>query len=47
MIAQALERNRDILIAAARVDEYYGRVMSTRGLMFPQVGVEALEAGSA
>lgn len=42
MIAQALERNRDILIAAARVDEYYGRVMSTRGLMFPQVGVEAL-----
>ncbi|WP_454764795.1 efflux transporter outer membrane subunit [Cupriavidus campinensis] len=41
LIAQALARNRDILIAAARVDEYYGRVMSTRGLMFPQVGVEA------
>ncbi|WP_233472730.1 efflux transporter outer membrane subunit [Cupriavidus respiraculi] len=42
LIMQALERNRDILIAVARVEEYYGRVMSTRGLLFPQVGVEAL-----
>ena len=41
LIATARANNKDLLIAAARVEEYYGRVMTTRSGLFPQVGVEA------
>ncbi|MDN0077169.1 efflux transporter outer membrane subunit [Crenobacter sp. SG2303] len=37
LIATALAENRDVKIAAARVDEFYGRLMSTRSALFPQV----------
>ncbi|MGO4332903.1 efflux transporter outer membrane subunit [Cupriavidus sp. 2TAF22] len=40
LIAKALAQNKDILIALARVEEYYGRLMSTRAGLFPQVGAE-------
>ena len=41
LIATARANNKDLLIAAARVEEYYGRVMTTRSGLFPQVGIEA------
>jgi len=41
LIATARANNKDLLIAAARVEEYYGRLMTTRSGLFPQVGVEA------
>jgi multidrug efflux system outer membrane protein len=41
LIAVARVRNRDVLIATARVEEYYGRIMVVRGGMLPQVGAEA------
>lgn len=41
LVAAARVRNRDVLIATARVEEYYGRVMVVRGGMLPQVGAEA------
>ncbi|MDN0082614.1 efflux transporter outer membrane subunit [Crenobacter sp. SG2305] len=37
LITTALAENRDVKIAAARVDEFYGRLMSTRSALFPQV----------
>lgn len=40
LIATARANNRDVLIAAARVEEYYGRVMVARSGLFPQVGAE-------
>jgi len=41
LIATARANNKDLLIAAARVEEYYGRLMTTRSGLFPQVGVQA------
>lgn len=41
LIAAARAHNYDVLIATARVEEYYGRVMTTRAGLFPQVGAEA------
>jgi outer membrane protein, multidrug efflux system len=38
LIQRALEQNKDLGIAAARVDEFYGRLMSTRAALFPQIG---------
>lgn len=40
LIATARANNQDVLIAAARVEEYYGRVMTARAGLFPQVGAE-------
>lgn len=41
LISIALAENKDVLIAAARVEEYYGRYGVQRGQQFPQVGVQA------
>jgi len=38
LIQRALDQNKDLAIAAARVDEFYGRLMTTRAGLFPQVG---------
>lgn len=38
LIQRALAQNKDLAIAAARVDEFYGRLMTTRAGLFPQVG---------
>ncbi|MDR3101493.1 MAG: TolC family protein, partial [Paraburkholderia sp.] len=39
LVAQALAQNKDLGIAAARVEEYYGRYVVARSGLFPQVGV--------
>ena len=41
LIATALEDNRDVKIAAARIEEYIGRYGTTRSQLFPQVGADA------
>jgi multidrug efflux system outer membrane protein len=41
LIRSALLENKDIKIAAARVEEFQGRYGETRSLMFPQVGLGA------
>lgn len=41
LIDIALTENKDVLIAAARVEEFYGRYGATRGQQFPQVGLNA------
>jgi multidrug efflux system outer membrane protein len=41
LIGIALAENKDMLIAAARVEEFYGRLGVQRGQQFPQVGVQA------
>ncbi|HRY14276.1 MAG TPA: efflux transporter outer membrane subunit [Candidatus Competibacteraceae bacterium] len=41
LIQIALQENKDVKIAAARVDEYLGRYGVTRGEQFPQVGGNA------
>jgi multidrug efflux system outer membrane protein len=45
LIDIALAENKSVLIAAARVEEFYGRYGAQRGQQFPQVGVQA-DAGS-
>jgi len=42
LIRTALAENNDARIAAARVEEFYGRLGATRSQLFPQVGAEAL-----
>jgi outer membrane protein, multidrug efflux system len=37
LVAKALSQNKDLLIAAARVEEFYGRYVVTRAGLFPQV----------
>lgn len=41
LVGIALAENKDVLISAARVEEYYGRYGVQRGQQFPQVGVQA------
>jgi multidrug efflux system outer membrane protein len=41
LIAAALQENRDVRIAAARVDEFAGRLATARAALFPQVGASA------
>ena len=41
LIQTALRENKDIKIAAARVEEFIGRYGTTRAALFPQVGVGA------
>jgi len=44
LIGIALAENKDVLIAAARVEEYYGRYGAQRGQQFPQVGLQGQAA---
>ncbi len=37
LIQQAIAQNKDLMVAAARVDEYYGRLMTTRSALYPQL----------
>jgi outer membrane protein, multidrug efflux system len=41
LIDIALKQNTDVLAAAARVEEFYGRYGAQRGQLFPQAGVDA------
>ncbi|BCX68310.1 MULTISPECIES: efflux transporter outer membrane subunit [Pseudomonas] len=41
LIRTALQENKDIKIAAARVEQFQGRYGETRSLLFPQVGLDA------
>jgi multidrug efflux system outer membrane protein len=45
LVGIALAENKNVLIAAARVEEFYGRYGVQRGQQFPQVGLSA-QAGS-
>jgi outer membrane protein, multidrug efflux system len=38
LISTALEQNKDLLIATARIEEFFGRYFSTRGDQFPSAG---------
>jgi len=40
LIQAALEENKDIRVAAARVEEFAGRLRSTRAPLFPQIGYQ-------
>ncbi|MGB5064007.1 MAG: efflux transporter outer membrane subunit [Candidatus Competibacter sp.] len=44
LIQTALQENKDVQIAAARVEEYIGRYGVTRSTQFPQVGANAAGA---
>ena len=41
LIDQALRNNRDLLIAAARIDQFVGQLSTTRSQFYPQVGYGA------
>jgi multidrug efflux system outer membrane protein len=41
LIATALDQNKDLLIATARIEEFFGRYFSTRGDQFPSAGGSA------
>ena len=41
LVQTALQENKDVLIAAARVEEYMGRYGVTRSAQFPQVSADA------
>jgi multidrug efflux system outer membrane protein len=49
LIESALRENRDLLIAAARVDQFLGRLQSTRSQFYPQVsyGLDASRSRSS
>ena len=40
LIQRGLRQNKDLAIAAARVDAFYGRLMTTRAGMFPQINAD-------
>lgn len=44
LIASALDENKDVRIAAARIEEYQGKLAVTRSQLFPQVGAN-VDAG--
>ena len=44
LIQTALQENKDLRIATARVDEFIGRFGTTRSNLFPQVGTDARAA---
>src|SRR4030095_8389826 len=46
LVAEALASNRDIAAAAARVEQFYGALGTTRSQLFPQVGAEFTAARS-
>ena len=41
LVATALNENKDLLVAAARIEEFFGRYFSTRGDQFPAAGGNA------
>lgn len=41
LVRIALEENKDVKIAAARVEDFMGRYVTTRAPLFPQIGVGA------
>jgi len=41
LVHTALEENKDLLIATARIEEFFGRYFSTRGDQFPSAGGNA------
>lgn len=41
LVASALRENKDVKIAAARVEEFAGRLSVSRGAMLPQAGADA------
>ncbi len=41
LIRIAMAENKDVKIAAARIDQYLGQFQTTRAQLFPQVGVDA------
>jgi multidrug efflux system outer membrane protein len=41
LITTALQANKDLFIASARVQEYAGRLTTTRSELFPQIGYDA------
>ncbi|NJD31593.1 MAG: efflux transporter outer membrane subunit [Gammaproteobacteria bacterium] len=41
LVAEALRNNQDLRIAAARVDEYHGAMVTTRAPIFPSIGYNA------
>ncbi|MGZ4809804.1 MAG: efflux transporter outer membrane subunit, partial [Thermoanaerobaculia bacterium] len=41
LIRTALAENKDVQIAAARIEEFLGRLATTRSQLFPQVGADA------
>jgi outer membrane protein, multidrug efflux system len=41
LVNTALEQNKDLLIATARIEEFFGRYFSTRGDQFPSAGGNA------
>ena len=47
LIATALKENKDLRIAAARVEEYMGKYGTTRAALFPQVSATWLEQRKA
>lgn len=44
LVRIALEENKDLRIATARIEEFMGRYVTTRGELFPQVGAGAAAA---
>ena len=46
LIRNALKENKDVKIAAARVEEFVGRYRTTRAPLFPQVGAGAIASRS-
>lgn len=40
LIVIALNENKDVKIAAARIDQFLGQYVSTRSVLFPQVGAQ-------
>jgi outer membrane protein, multidrug efflux system len=41
LVRTALDENKDLLIATARIEEFFGRYFSTRGDQFPSAGANA------
>jgi multidrug efflux system outer membrane protein len=41
LVSQALQENKDLLIATARIEEFFGRYFSTRGDQFPSAAGNA------
>jgi multidrug efflux system outer membrane protein len=41
LVARALRENKDLLIATARIEEFFGRYFSTRGNQYPSAGGNA------
>ena len=47
LITTALEENKDIRVAAARIEEFQGRYGATRSARFPRLAVMRVQTGCA